>query len=234
VTALGEPDDVLLGMAAGADDYITKPLDPFHLRTRLLAAERVTALHAQLAQVRAQLVRQAATDLLTGLGNRVQLADDLARLDAGARRYGRPYCVAMCDIDHFKAYNDTYGHLGGDQALRAVAGVLATTLRPSDLVYRWGGEEFLVLLPEQDAAGGLAAAERLRRAVRALEIPHEGAAAGVLTLSIGLSAWGPGRKPSADQLIGEADAALYDAKSQGRDRVSEASTQAPPAVRTPR
>ncbi|HYY11498.1 MAG TPA: GGDEF domain-containing protein, partial [Kineosporiaceae bacterium] len=125
----------------------------------------------------------------------------------------------ICDIDHFKAYNDGFGHPAGDQALRAVAGALASGVRPSDSVYRWGGEEFLVLLPEQDATGGLAALGRLRRAVRDLGIPHPRSAAGVVTLSVGLTVWGPGRSESVDQLVAEADRALYAAKEQGRDQV---------------
>jgi two-component system chemotaxis response regulator CheY len=223
ITGLTEPDDVLAGMEAGADDYITKPLDPFHLRTRLLAAHRVTALHAQLAQTRDLLARQASTDPLTGLGNRLRLGEDLAGIDGASRRYGRPYGLAILDVDHFKAYNDTYGHPAGDRALRAVAGVFAAGLRSSDHAYRWGGEEFLVVLPEQDLTGATVVLDRLRRAVRELAIEHRAAPRhGVLTVSAGLTCWLPGRTATLDQLFAEADGALYAAKAGGRDAVTTA------------
>ena len=223
ITGLTEPDDVLSGMEAGADDYIAKPLDPFQLSTKLLAAHRVTSLHAQLAQTRDQLARQAWTDSLTGLGNRLRLSEDLAGVDASSRRYGRSYGLAIVDVDHFKAYNDTYGHLEGDRALRAVAGVLSSGLRSADRVYRWGGEEFLVVLPEQDLTGGRVVLDRLRRAVRDLSIPHRASPPhGVLTVSAGLTCWVPGRTTTIDQLFAEADAALYAAKAGGRDAVTAA------------
>ena len=159
LTALDDPDEVIAGMEAGADDYLTKPLDPFALHTRLLAATRVTELHAELARARTALLAQANTDPLTGLRNRHGLVADLAQLDHLSLRYGRSYCIAMCDIDAFKAYNDAYGHPAGDQALRTVAAVFSEVARQGDRVYRYGGEEFLVLLPEQD----LAARDPLRR-----------------------------------------------------------------------
>jgi two-component system chemotaxis response regulator CheY len=221
ITGATEPEDVLAGMEAGADDYIPKPLDPFQLQTKLLAAHRVTGLHAQLAQTRDLLARQAWTDSLTGLGNRQRLGEDLAGVDASSRRYGRPYSLAIVDVDHFKTYNDTYGHLAGDRALRAVAGVLATGLRASDRVYRWGGEEFLVVLPEQDLTGAAVVVDRLRRAVRDLAIEHRAAPRhGVLTVSVGLTCWLPGRTATVDQLFAEADGALYAAKAGGRDAVT--------------
>jgi two-component system chemotaxis response regulator CheY len=132
LTGLDTPNDVLAGMHAGADDYLTKPLDPFDLQTRLLAAARVTALHTDLADTRAELSRQANTDALTGLRNRLGLSDDLAQLHAASVRHQDTYCLAMCDLDFFKSYNDTYGHPAGDRALINVATTLTTHLRQAD------------------------------------------------------------------------------------------------------
>ncbi len=126
-------------MAAGADDYVTKPLDPFTLHTRLLAADRVTTLHAELAGYRSALAAQARTDPLTGLYNRLKLSEDLELLQSRSERYGQDYCLAICDVDNFKSYNDIYGHPAGDLALSAVASTLSGHARQSDGAYRFGG-----------------------------------------------------------------------------------------------
>lgn len=222
VTSLGTQDDILAGTQAGADDYVTKPLDPFTLRARLLVADRVTALHAQLGRYREDLSEQARTDPLTKLHNRLKLTEDLALLHSRSERYERDYSVALCDIDEFKHYNDTYGHQAGDEALRAVAQTLAGQARRNDSVYRYGGEEFLLLLPELAAPAAGAAVERLRKAAENLEIQHSGSAAGVLTLSAGISSYVPGHRLGAEQLLKEADLAMYAAKAAGRNQVSVA------------
>ncbi|MDP9442242.1 MAG: diguanylate cyclase [Actinomycetota bacterium] len=219
-TSLGDRHEVLRGMEAGADDYLTKPLEPFDLETRLVAARRVTSLHAEMAGYRAELARLASTDGLTGLRNRRSLDHDLATLHRRSRRYRRSYCVAMCDVDFFKAYNDRCGHSAGDEVLRAVAAALSTRAREDDGVYRYGGEEFLLLLPEQTRESGTVAAERLRHAVEALALPHPGGApGGVVTVSVGVAAFVPEQDRSVAELLGEADAALYRAKAAGRNRV---------------
>lgn len=220
VTSLDDRQEILHGMEAGADDYLTKPLDPFALQTRLMAAARVTALHAELAGYQAELDRLASTDALTGLRNRRSLEHDLDTLHARSRRYGGSYCVVMCDVDCFKSYNDNLGHLAGDEALRAVAAALTGRARQGDGVYRYGGEEFVLLLPEQTLESGTVAAEGARQAVEALALPHPwGAPGGVVTISAGVAALVPGQDLAVDDLLAQADANLYRAKAAGRNRV---------------
>jgi diguanylate cyclase (GGDEF)-like protein len=221
VTALGDREDVVRGMEAGADDYLVKPVELFELQARLIAAQRVTKLHTELAQHRAELAHLAGHDPLTRLGNRRSLEEDLKVLHARSQRYGHRYCLAICDVDRFKAYNDTYGHQAGDEALGAVAATMAKEVRAGDGVYRYGGEEFLLLLPEQTLETALVAVERVRAAVEQLAIPHAAGPGGVLTLSAGISAFDPGEATTTtEELLKLADIALYQAKSAGRNRVA--------------
>jgi len=228
ITGLNQPEKVLEGMSAGADDYLIKPVDPFAVHTRLVAAERVTALHRQVADFRAQLERanlellgQSLTDALTGLGNRRRMEEDLGRTHARALRTGRPYSMVLFDIDHFKLYNDHYGHLAGDEALRRVARCLEKSARAGEGVYRYGGEEFLLLLPDCSHDNASLAAERIRQTVRDLAIPHDAQPTppAVVTLSGGVSYWTPGSHLMVPELLNQADEALFQAKSKGRNRV---------------
>lgn len=229
LTSLRSRRDVLECLEAGADDYVSKPLDPFVLHARLLVARRVTMLHHEMRRYRAELAQQAATDPLTGLNNRLRLAEELDRQHAISTRYGRAYSLALCDIDHFKDFNDTYGHQAGDEALKKIAGALAGSGRRGEGVYRYGGEEFLFVLPEQGPEPARLALERLRGVVEALDIPNPGTERGVLTISVGISSYVPGSSYDAEQLLGDADAALYRAKAAGRNRVEVAA----PAEATP-
>jgi diguanylate cyclase (GGDEF)-like protein len=222
VTALRDRQDVVRGMEAGADDYLVKPVDLFDLQMRLTAAKRVTDLHAKLDRQRAQLAHLAHHDPLTGLGNRRSLQEDLEVLLARSRRYRRGFALAMCDIDHFKAYNDTHGHQDGDQALRAVAATIAGELRGGDSVYRYGGEEFLLVLPEQTLDTARIAVERVRSTVERLAIKHTAAGLSVLTISAGIAAYAPGDTTTAEELLRQADVALYRAKAAGRNRIAVA------------
>jgi diguanylate cyclase (GGDEF)-like protein len=230
-TSLSEGQDRLTGMRAGADDYLVKPVDPMELQARLIVAARVTALHEELARHRHELeqlsveeARAARTDPLTQLGNRLRLEEDLTAMRARSQRYGHRWCVVLCDIDHFKAYNDTMGHPGGDQALRDVASVIRSHIRSGDTAYRYGGEEFVVVLPEQTLETAVVAAERLRRAVEERGIPHPGLRPpGFVTLSAGVAELAPGGATSVERLVADADAALYRAKELGRNRVQTAS-----------
>lgn len=222
LTSLARHDDILAGIDAGADDYVIKPLDPFALHSRLLVAHRVASLHLELGRYRAELAAQAQTDPLTKLNNRLKLTEDLDRLHRRSVRYGRDYSLALCDIDFFKHYNDTYGHQAGDKALRAVAEALAAFGRQGEGVYRYGGEEFLLLLPEQKAFAAAAALERFRATVQGLGIAHSIPPAGVLTISVGISSFAPGCGTDSEGLLRQADIALYQAKAAGRNRVSVA------------
>ncbi|MFW0772861.1 diguanylate cyclase [Paenarthrobacter nitroguajacolicus] len=217
VTSHGSRKDVLAGMEAGADDYVTKPLDPFSLHIRLLAAQRITSLHADLARYRSALSEQARTDPLTKLHNRLKLAEDLGQLHS---REDHDYCLAMVDVDNFKSYNDIYGHQAGDAALVAIATTLAREMRKGDAVYRFGGEEFLLVLEDQSAATAGVVLERVRSAVHDLRIEHSGDPDGVLTISAGVSAYAEGHRAGSEQLLREADLALYAAKASGRNRVT--------------
>jgi two-component system cell cycle response regulator len=147
ITGQQRPEQVMEGMNAGADDYLIKPIYPFGVQTRLIAAERVTSLHRQVAQFRAQLEQanlellgHSLTDPLTGLGNRRRMEQDLATTHARAARDGTPYAITLFDIDHFKLFNDHHGHPAGDEALRQVAHHLTTATRAGETIYRYGGE----------------------------------------------------------------------------------------------
>jgi two-component system chemotaxis response regulator CheY len=227
-TGLGHRERVLEGMGAGADDYLIKPVDPFAVQTRLVAAQRVTALHRQVATIRAELEQanldlneRSLTDALTGLGNRRRMEEDLRRAHARALRIGRPYGMTLFDIDHFKLYNDHYGHLAGDETLRQVAQCFNRETRGGESVYRYGGEEFLLVLPDCTIDDAVAAARRICRAVTDQAIPHVARPSSppVVTLSGGVSCWTPGSALSVPELLREADDALFRAKSDGRNRI---------------
>jgi diguanylate cyclase (GGDEF)-like protein len=229
VTGHSATEQILEGMSAGADDYLIKPLDLDDLHTRLICASRVTALHAELSMVRVdlrqmngELTTLAGKDALTGLGNRRALAEEMASLEARATRYGHRYCIALLDVDLFKPFNDLYGHQAGDRALQAVADQLATEVRTGDAVFRYGGEEFLCVFPEQSLANGVSAVSRMRLRIKALAIPHAANPSGVLTISGGVAMMDPGHITSPDAVLAAADEALYRAKDSGRDRVERA------------
>jgi diguanylate cyclase (GGDEF)-like protein len=220
-TALGEHENVLEGMEAGADDYLTKPISPFDVRARLVAATRVTELHKELERLHVEVTAQARTDALTGLGNRLRLHEDLEAMHDRAVRYGQGYSVAICDLDDFKQFNDTYGHLVGDDALRKVGELLNHESRSGDRAYRYGGEEFLVVLAGQTLPDATIGMERIRAAVEAMAVPHAASrAASVLTISAGVAAWEHQQLDTPSTLLARADDALYQSKATGRNRVT--------------
>lgn len=201
--------------AVGADRAVLEAI-AFHA-AHALEARR---LREALAEAR----REAHTDALTGLWNRRHACAAIEREAAVARRLGRPFAALVLDVDRFKALNDALGHEAGDQALAHVAGKLAATARDSDLVARWGGEEFLVLCPATGPDQAVALAERLRRAVAEQPVAIGPAAAWPVTISVGVAGWRPDDE-RPDAAIARADRALYAAKGGGRDRVV-ADTQA--------
>jgi diguanylate cyclase (GGDEF)-like protein len=232
VTSQGALVEVLEGMHAGADDYLVKPLDPDDLQARLIAAVRITDLHRRLERQQAELevlndelTAIARRDPLTGLGNRRALEEDIDSLEARATRYGHRYCMALVDVDHFKSYNDSHGHQAGDHILRAVTAELTAQARGGDALYRYGGDEFLCIFPEQSLANGALAVERMRVGVEGLAIAHAGNARGVLTLSAGLAMLDAGYARPASDVLEAADVALYRAKQLGRNRVEQATAQ---------
>ena len=209
LTGAADEDAARRTMEVGADDLLLKPLDAAALERKLIAAGRVTQLHRRMHD-------DARQDSLTGLANRLRLAEDLEVLCGRVERYRHVYSAALFDIDGFKGYNDAAGHVAGDDVLRSVARALEQQIRTGDAVYRYGGEEFLVLLPEQPIDAAALAAERLRAAVEAVGLPHP--AGGVVTVSAGVASLADdGCKP--DELFELADQALYRAKEGGRNRV---------------
>jgi diguanylate cyclase (GGDEF)-like protein/PAS domain S-box-containing protein len=161
----------------------------------------------------------AMRDPLTGVGNRRALDENLALLEARVTRYGHQYCLALIDVDLFKPFNDEFGHQAGDKVLQAVAAQLLDQARSGDAIYRYGGEEFLCILPEQSLQGAMIGVDRMRKGLQALGIPHAVSPHGVVTISAGLSIMGPHQVRSVVAVLKEADDALYRAKDLGRNRV---------------
>ena len=219
LTSLRDDEERLAGMRAGVDDYLVKPLRRATMLAQLIAAERVVGLHRTIEEQRRVLQQQATHDALTGVYNRLRLDEDLAGLVARAERYGHGFCVALIDVDEFKSFNDTYGHLAGDDALCAIAGQLQASVRTGDAVYRFGGEEFVLLLPDQDLTRATIAVERVRQSVRAAALTNTSSEKGVVTISAGISECTGAPGDSSKRLLDTADQALYRAKAAGRDRV---------------
>jgi two-component system, cell cycle response regulator len=218
LTARTQADDLVQGMEAGADDYLKKPFNAHELRVRLRAGRRILDLQEQLMHAREALREQATRDGLTGLWNRTTVLDLLTQELARATRERKPIGVLMTDIDRFKQVNDTHGHLVGDAVLRETARRMRAVARPYDATGRYGGEEFIVIVPNCDFGATLAHAERLRSAIASQ--PFAVAECQLrMTCSVGV-AWTACPTPNAaNELLRDADAALYDAKRRGRNRV---------------
>ncbi len=215
ITGLDDLESKRRGMSAGADDFLTKPVAGLELEIRLNAMLRIKQLTDQLATANSKLAELAVTDPLTRLYNRRALYEHLDREFNRSRRYGNAFAVAMLDIDHFKRVNDTYGHSTGDQVLALVARTLSETVRRTDIVGRYGGEEFLILAPETPLAAAHILAERIRSAVEARTAAADGCPA--VTISVGVACSETVQAETSEALVQLADGALYTAKDRGRN-----------------
>jgi len=218
LTARTDSEDLVEGMDSGADDYLTKPFKAPELRARLRAGQRILDLQEQLLAAREALRQEATHDSLTGLLNRHAILALLNMELERAARELRPLSVLMVDLDHFKRVNDRYGHLAGDVVLRESAERMKSSIRRYDASGRYGGEEFLFVLPGCSVEGALAQAERLRLSIAATPIAI-GAQSLTVTCSVGVACRPPVLRVDTDTLMREADLALYAAKENGRDQV---------------
>ena len=224
-TALDSTDDKVNGLEAGADDYITKPIDFAELKARINAMLRIKALQEaleererELLEVNERLRHMSQTDGLTGLDNRRHIEERLREMWEHGQRLHEPVACVMADLDKFKSVNDTYGHQAGDAVLKQLAQILKREAREIDRVGRYGGEEFMLLLPGTVLDAAVTFAERVRKEVEGHTFTFEGGSVR-RTASFGVSAWPHPRITDCEALVRAADDALYVAKESGRNRV---------------
>ena len=213
--------EIVQGLESGADDYLTKPCDNEELKARLRAGERILELEDRLVEARESMRFQATHDLLTSLWNRGVIVDLLSREIHRSCREKTCTVVMLCDIDHFKLVNDQHGHVTGDDVLREVARRLQHSVRSYDMVGRYGGEEFLVILNSCEPSSAMLRAENLRATISAKPIQTRSISL-PLTISIGVALSSDFATREADDIIQEAEAALYAAKAAGRNCVKMA------------
>lgn len=218
VTARDSAEDKVTGFDAGADDYLTKPITFSELEARVRAMLRIKRLQDELEEKNRELRRLSNSDGLTGLFNHRHIHGLLREEFERSMRTGAPLTVAMFDLDHFKRINDTWGHPAGDRVLQATADILRLNAREVDRLGRYGGEEFVAILPATDAEGGTTFVERVRRAVERHVFRIREDADVRMTLSAGIASFPHDQIGTAEALISKADAALYAAKSRGRNR----------------
>jgi diguanylate cyclase (GGDEF)-like protein len=205
-------------LESGACDTLSKPFDSAELVARLRLHLKLKRLQDELREKNETLAQLSTTDGLTGVRSRRYVDEALSIEFLRARRYGQPLTLAMADLDHFKSVNDRYGHAAGDAVLRGVADLLRERLRASDVAGRYGGEEFIVILPQNDVEGAMVFAERWREDVEAARFESPDGEVIPVTLSVGLAAYGPAIE-TPEALLRKADQALYAAKAAGRNRV---------------
>lgn len=223
----------------GANDYLVKLPETielvarirYHSASYIARTERdeafrlLTASRADLAEANALLSRLNGIDELTGVGNRRSFDASMAAEWSRGLRHSKPLSLVMCDIDHFKHYNDHFGHVAGDYCIKGIAASLAEQIRrPSDKLARYGGEEFAIVLPDTDLAGALLVAEGCRRRVESLAIDESTGLRGPVTMSFGVASLVPKREESIQGMIEAADSALFEAKRAGRNAVCSAHT----------
>jgi two-component system cell cycle response regulator len=218
LTSKESSEDKVAGLRSGADDYLTKPFHAEELKARLRTGLRILDLEDRLVEAREEMRFKATHDTLTGLWNRGVIMDLLERELARAQRENHSTAILLCDVDHFKLVNDTYGHPAGDEVLREVARRLLSSVRSYDFVGRYGGEEFLVVLNNCDPTCAFDRADQMREVIASREVITKGGPL-QLTMSVGMlrSVDWPSR--NAESCLNEVDAALYSAKAAGRNCV---------------
>jgi two-component system, cell cycle response regulator len=218
VTVRGETDSKVVGLRLGGHDYITKPFDLDELIARVEAALRVKGEHDNLRAVNRRLAELSMTDPLTGLYNRRYLMERFDEEIERARRYVYPVACVLVDIDDFKIINDTYGHLQGDQVLQQLAIIMKNCNRVVDILARYGGEEFCMILPQTNLGGAETVAERFRQQVEEARMVQcdQGRS---ITISLGASAFAVNQTGAKEDLLKQADDALYEAKRQGKNKL---------------
>lgn len=220
VTGLNEDENYREGIEAGGDDYLIKPVSYMIIKAKIRAMERISDMRDQLNQLNTELETLSQLDSLTQIYNRRTFNEIAQQLWLVAARQQLPISALMIDVDHFKLYNDHYGHPAGDTCLKKVSSIIKTCLhRPADLIGRYGGEEFIVLLPETDINGAFRVAEEINKAIEAEGLQHEASPTkGYVTVSVGGASCSRTKGHSLEELIKTADRALYKAKRSGRNR----------------